>query len=171
MPLRASLMTKPLHTAVVAFGSNLNNPKAQVLQALAVLRAHPGIGLVQPSSLYITAPVGYLDQPDFVNAVALVDTDLSAIELMTALLAIEQQFGRERAFANSPRSLDLDLIDYDHQLSHTDFLILPHPRAHERGFVIHPLAEIAPDYVLGGHGTAQQLAKTLGLEGVCKESC
>ncbi|MBP6563349.1 MAG: 2-amino-4-hydroxy-6-hydroxymethyldihydropteridine diphosphokinase [Neisseriaceae bacterium] len=163
-------MTKPVYTAVVAFGSNLNTPKAQVLQALSVLRAHEGVHLVRPSSLYLTAPVGYLDQPDFVNMVALVDTDLSAIALMTALLAIEQDFGRERAFANSPRSLDLDLIDYDHQISDTEFLILPHPRAHERGFVIHPLAEIAPDYVLGEHGTAAQLAQALGLDGVVKEA-
>lgn len=163
-------MTKPVQTAVVAFGSNLNDPRAQVLRALAVLRARAGVKSVRPSSLYITAPVGYLDQPDFVNMVALVDTDLSAVELMTALLAIEQDFGRERAFANSPRSLDLDLIDYDHQVSDTEFLMLPHPRAHERGFVMHPLAEVAPDYLVGGHGTAAVLATQLGMEGVRKEA-
>ncbi|MBP6344801.1 2-amino-4-hydroxy-6-hydroxymethyldihydropteridine diphosphokinase [Neisseriaceae bacterium CLB008] len=163
-------MTKAVHTAVVAFGSNLNNPRAQVLQALAVLREHEGIHGVTPSSLYVTAPVGYLDQPDFVNMVALVQTDLTAIELMTALLAIEQTFGRERAFANSPRSLDLDLIDYDHQVSDTEFLMLPHPRAHERGFVMHPLAEVAPEYVLGQYGSAAELAAQLGMEGVRKEA-
>lgn len=163
-------MTKRLHTAVVAFGSNLNDPKAQVLQALVVLRARAGIHQVKPSSLYITAPVGYLDQPDFVNMVALVETDLTSTELMTALLAIEHDFGRERAFANSPRSLDLDLIDYDHQVSDTDFLTLPHPRAHERGFVMHPLAEVAPDYSLGDYGHAAQLAADLGMDGVRKEA-
>ncbi|MBP6115491.1 MAG: 2-amino-4-hydroxy-6-hydroxymethyldihydropteridine diphosphokinase [Neisseriaceae bacterium] len=163
-------MTQGVHQAVVAFGSNLNNPKQQVLQALAAVRAYAGIRSVRPSSLYITAPVGYLDQPDFVNMVALVETDLTAVALMTALLAIEQDFGRERAFANSPRSLDLDLIDYDHQVSDTEFLMLPHPRAHERGFVMHPLAEVAPEYVLGAHGSAAQLAADLGMEGVRKEA-
>lgn len=163
-------MIKQKQTAVVAFGSNLNDPRAQVLQALSVLRAHEGIQSVTPSSLYITAPVGYLDQPDFVNMVAVVETSLTAIELMTALLAIEQDFGRERAFANSPRSLDLDLIDYAHQVSETAFLMLPHPRAHERGFVMHPLAEVAPDYRLGVHGEAAKLAAQLGMEGVRKEA-
>ena len=96
----------------------------------------------------------------------MIDTDLSADELLTVLQNIELRFGRERSFRNAPRTLDLDIIDYQHEAYQSERLTLPHPRAHERSFVMIPLAEIAPDYLIGEHNTAAQLASGLGNEGV-----
>jgi len=135
-----------MNTAVIAFGSNLENPIEQVQNALAAVAALPQIGSLKISSLYRTAPVGYTEQPDFINAVAIVETSYAALELLQHLQQIEQQFGRQRSFRNAPRTLDLDIIDYAQTASNTPELQLPHPRAHERGFVMLPLAEIAPDY-------------------------
>ena len=100
------------------------------------------------------------------NAVCLVDTTLSAQALLAALHDIEAAFGRERSFRNAPRTLDLDIIDYAHCRYSSDALTLPHPRAHERSFVMLPLAEIAPDYALGSYGTAAGLAERLGGSGI-----
>ena len=157
---------KPLKTAVIALGSNLQQPDKQVKAALAAIAAHPQIELQRASSLYITAPVGYADQPDFVNAVCIVATTLSGEALLDALNQIEADFGRERSFRNAPRTLDLDIIDYHHEQHSSERLTLPHPRAHERSFVMQPLAEIAPEYIVGTHGTAQALADTLGSDGI-----
>lgn len=153
-------------TAVIALGSNLDNPARQVDAALAAIAAHPEIELLCRSSLYITAPVGYVDQPDFVNAVCLVTTVLDGAAVLAVLNGIEADFGRERSFRNAPRTLDLDLIDYAHESSADPHLTLPHPRAHERSFVMQPLAEIAPDYVIGSHGSAAVLAEKLGSGGI-----
>ena len=153
-------------TAVIALGSNLDNPAEKVQAALQAIAAHPQIAVQRTSSLYRTAPVGYADQPDFINAVCLVDTTLSAQALLAALHDIEAAFGRERSFRNAPRTLDLDIIDYAHCRHSSDALTLPHPRAHERSFVMLPLAEIAPDYALGCHGSAAELAARLGGSGI-----
>lgn len=156
----------PLKSAIIALGSNLQNPADQVRTALDAIAAHPQIQLEQTSSLYITVPVGYDDQPDFVNAVCAVSTDLSGVELLAALNQIEADFGRERTFRNAPRTLDLDIIDYHHQTSDDPHLTLPHPRAHERSFVMKPLAEILPDFELGQHGKAAEIAARLGDDGI-----
>jgi len=134
--------------ALIALGSNLQQPETQVSKAIAVLASTPGLTLMQASSLYATAPVGYDNQPDFINAVVQVATKMPAPQLMQLLLDIEQTFGRERPFPNAPRILDLDLLDYDGMQLDTELLKLPHPRMHERGFVILPLAEIVPDFML-----------------------
>ena len=94
--------------AFIALGSNLNNPKQQVILAIAALIQLPHTQLINHSSLYPTAPVGYDAQPDFINAVAEVETTLSPMALLNAILAIEEKQGRERSFANAPRSLDCD---------------------------------------------------------------
>lgn len=156
----------PLKSAIIALGSNLQNPVGQVRAALAAIAAHPRIELEQTSSFYLTAPVGYDDQPDFVNAVCAVSTDLSGVGLLAALTRIEADFGRERTFRNAPRTLDLDIIDYQHQTSDDPHLTLPHPRAHERSFVMKPLAEILPDFQLGRHGKAAEIAARLGDNGI-----
>ncbi|KLT73456.1 2-amino-4-hydroxy-6-hydroxymethyldihydropteridine pyrophosphokinase [Neisseria arctica] len=153
-------------TAVIALGSNLQNPAEQLRGALDALTAHPQIRVEKVSSFYVTEPVGYTDQPDFVNAVCVVSTTLSGMELLDTLNGIEADFGRERTFRNAPRTLDLDIIDYAGEISEHPRLILPHPRAHERSFVMRPLAEIAPDYSLGMHGTATELAEKLGNGGI-----
>lgn len=134
--------------ALIALGSNLQQPEKQVSKAINVLANTPGLRLIKASSLYATAPVGYDNQPDFINAVMQVATDIPAPQLMQLLLDIEQTFGRERPFPNAPRILDLDLLDYEGMHLDTELLKLPHPRMHERGFVIVPLAEIVPDFML-----------------------
>ena len=137
-------------TAVVALGSNLEAPQQQVAAAVAAIAMLPEVAVSAVSSLYRTKPVGYADQPDFVNAVLLLQTTLPPPALLRALQAIENRFGRVRHFRNAPRTLDLDIIDYAGLCSHCTELELPHPRAHLRQFVMAPLAEIAPDYVLPG---------------------
>ena len=140
--------------ATVGLGANLNDPAAQVEYALAELDRLPGTRLIARSSLYASAPVGYVDQPDFINAVAQVETTLAPRALLAALLDIEHRHGRERSFRNAPRTLDLDLLLYGNAHFHEDGLTLPHPRMCERGFVLFPLLEIAPDIMIPGRGHA-----------------
>ncbi|PSJ81502.1 2-amino-4-hydroxy-6-hydroxymethyldihydropteridine diphosphokinase [Neisseria iguanae] len=153
-------------SAIIALGSNLQNPAQQVRAALAAIAAHPQIEIERTSSLYITTPVGYDNQPDFVNAVCTVCTGLEGVALLAVLNQIEADFGRERTFRNAPRTLDLDIIDYHHQSSDDPHLTLPHPRAHERSFVMKPLAEILPDFELGQQGKAADIAARLGDNGI-----
>ena len=149
-------------TAVVALGSNLDAPQQQVAAAVAAIAGLPETAVSAVSSLYRTKPVGYADQPDFVNAVLLLQTTLPPPALLQALQAIENRFGRVRPYRNAPRTLDLDMIDYAGLSSHSTELELPHPRAHQRQFVMAPLAEIAPDYVLPGqHDSAAAMAAAL----------
>lgn len=154
------------NTAVIALGSNLQQPVLQIKNALQAIKSHPQIELLRVSSLYISAPVGYTGQPDFVNAVCTVSTGLDGVGLLAVLNRIENDFGRERSFRNAPRTLDLDIIDYNRETSSCPRLTLPHPRAHERSFVMRPLAEIAPDFPVGSHGSAAELAEKLGTEGI-----
>jgi 2-amino-4-hydroxy-6-hydroxymethyldihydropteridine diphosphokinase len=140
--------------ATVGLGANLNDPAAQVEYALAELDRLPGTRLLARSSLYASAPVGYVDQPDFINAVAQIETSLAPRALLAALLDIEHRHGRERSFRNAPRTLDLDLLLYGEAHFHEEGLTLPHPRMHERGFVLLPLLEIAPDTMIPGRGRA-----------------
>ncbi|MDR2874880.1 MAG: 2-amino-4-hydroxy-6-hydroxymethyldihydropteridine diphosphokinase [Methylobacillus sp.] len=156
------------HRAYIALGSNLHNPEQQVRRAFAELGDLPQTKLVAQSSLYRTAPVGYADQPDFVNAVAALDTELEPSALLAALLALETAHGRARSFPNAPRSLDLDVLMYDDLILQTAQLTLPHPRLHERGFVLFPLTEIAPDLEIPGHGAAHVLLKKLPDQNVRK---
>ncbi|WP_046157496.1 2-amino-4-hydroxy-6-hydroxymethyldihydropteridine diphosphokinase [Chromobacterium vaccinii] len=152
--------------AYVALGSNLEQPEQQVRAALAALGHLAETEMVRHSSLYRTAPVGYADQPDFINAVALLDTALPPHRLLDELLALEQRFGRERSFRNAPRVLDLDLLYYDGVFLEDPRLILPHPRMHERAFVMAPLAEIAGGSTLPGVGDVVALAAALAGDGV-----
>ena len=131
--------------AFIGLGSNLQDPEAQVNHALLALGKLPKTKLVKASSLYKTSPVGYIDQQDFINAVAEISTALSPLELLDAILNIETEAGRERPFANAPRVLDCDLLLYDDIKVATEKLTLPHPRMFERGFVLLPLAEISPN--------------------------
>lgn len=136
--------------AFVALGSNLADPAAQVLAALDAIAALPHTWLLARSSLYLNAAVGYADQPDFINAVAQIETSLTPHRLLDALLGIEHAFGRERTFRNAPRVIDLDVLSYAALQCHDAGLTLPHPRMHERAFVLVPLLEIAPDMVIPG---------------------
>jgi 2-amino-4-hydroxy-6-hydroxymethyldihydropteridine diphosphokinase len=140
--------------AHIGLGSNLADPEAQVLAALDEIGATPGIVLEGRSSLYRTAPIGYDNQPDFINAVARVRTSLAPQALLDALLGIERNHGRVREFQNAPRTLDLDVLLYDDRQIHTDTLNVPHPRAHLRAFVLLPLLEVSPDLAIPGIGAA-----------------
>lgn len=147
------MISRPIH-AFIALGSNLSDPEAQVSRAFAELDALPGTRLLAQSSLYRSAPWGYSDQPDFINAVAEVETRLEPRRLLEMLLDIEHRFGRVREFLNAPRVLDLDLLLYNGLIHHEHGLTLPHPRMHERAFVLLPLTEIAPECVIPGQGKA-----------------
>ena len=145
--------------AVVALGANLGDPKEQIDVALTLLREATEV--VTVSSYYVTKPVGNLDQPDFINAVCVLESDLPAADLLSLLHGIEKTLGRERHEKWGPRTLDLDLIQYGTLLSKAEELQLPHPRAHERRFVLEPWHEIEPDAVLLTHGKISQLLEQL----------
>jgi 2-amino-4-hydroxy-6-hydroxymethyldihydropteridine diphosphokinase len=140
--------------AYVGIGSNLQDPVAQVKGALAELERIPRTRLLKSSSLYRSKPVGYAGQPDFVNAVASLETALEPVELLIELQKIEKRHGRERSFKDAPRSLDLDLLLYDDVVINISSLIVPHPRMHQRAFVLKPLLEIAPGIAIPGVGPA-----------------
>jgi len=139
--------------AFVGIGANLGDARANVADALARLAAYPGCRLVASSSCWRTAPIDSAGD-DYINAVAAVDTDLDAHALLAALMAIEQAHGRERPYRNAPRTLDLDLLLYGDAVIDTPSLSVPHPRMHERAFVLAPLLEIAPDADISGRGRA-----------------
>ena len=143
--------------AAVALGSNLEDPEAQVNRGFDDLAAIADTEVVARSRLYRTAPVGYVDQPDFVNACALVETRLAPRALLDALLAIEKRHGRVREIPNGPRTLDLDIILYGDRVIDEPGLKVPHPRAHERAFVLKPLLDVWPDAVIPGRGRVADL--------------
>jgi 2-amino-4-hydroxy-6-hydroxymethyldihydropteridine diphosphokinase len=159
--------------AFVALGSNLANPISQVESAFAALENLPSTRVVKKSSLYKTAPIGYeaeqLNQiPDFINAVAELETDLTPLELLDALLEIENQAGRERPFPNAPRVLDCDLLLYEDVSMESTKLVLPHPRMHQRGFVLLPLFEIAAQLSIPNHGKIATLIHEQQFTGITK---
>ncbi len=154
--------------AFVGLGANLGDPVAQVTRALAALAELDATRVVRASSLYRTAPIGDADQHDYVNAVALLDTGLAPRALLDAMLGIEHTAGRARSFRNAPRLLDLDLLLYGDQVIDAPGLLVPHPRMHERAFVLVPLVEIAPDAVVPGHGRAADLLRGTAHQAVRK---
>ena len=141
----------------IALGANLGDPVATVKAAILALRELPQTQFIAASSLYRTAPVGLRHQPDFINAVVEVVAVVPAPTLLESLFAIEARFGRQRSVKNAPRTLDLDLLLYGDELSSDPQLTLPHPRLHERAFVLVPLAEIAPQLSIPGHGSVGDL--------------
>jgi 2-amino-4-hydroxy-6-hydroxymethyldihydropteridine diphosphokinase len=157
-----------MNTAYVALGANLGNPAATVRAAFAALANLPESRVVRTSSLYRTAPVGILEQPEFVNAVAELATTLPPEALLDALLEVEQRFGRVRAERNGPRTLDLDVLLYEDRQLDLPRLTLPHPRLHLRAFVLYPLAEIAPGLRLPGRGSVDAWLPAVANQGIVK---
>ena len=151
--------------AYVALGSNLGNPRQQLLDAMEALANLPDTRLLQRSRLYRTPPWGMLEQPPFINAAVELDTALSPHALLDAMLAIEQRAGRVRAERNGPRTLDLDLLHVDGVQLADSRLTLPHPRMAERAFVLLPLHDIAPTLQLPGQATVAELLARLDLAG------
>lgn len=155
-------------TAFIALGSNLDDPPAQIRRALRALAALPGTRVVRRSSLYRNPPAGYLDQPEFVNAVARIETRLAPRELLDQLLAIEQRQGRVRDLPDGPRTLDLDILLYGGRSVRSRGLTIPHPRILERAFVLVPLAEIAPGAMVPGSGRIADLVKNVDASGMIR---
>ncbi len=149
--------------AYVGLGSNLGDREATLRAALAELAATPGVEVVAVSTLVDTEPVGYLDQPRFLNGVAVLETDLPARALLDLLLALEARFGRDRAAApaQGPRTLDLDLLLYGDAVIDEEGLRIPHPRLHERAFVLGPLREVAPGLEVPGMGSVEAILARL----------
>ena len=145
--------------AVVALGANIGNPKEQMDLAIAMLREATEVTAV--STYYSTKPVGGPEQPDYLNAVCTLESDLPALDLLSLLHGIEKSLGRERIEKWGPRTIDLDLIQYGPLLSKAEELELPHPRAHERRFVLEPWHEIEPEALLLTHGKISELLAQL----------
>jgi 2-amino-4-hydroxy-6-hydroxymethyldihydropteridine diphosphokinase len=145
--------------AVIALGANIGDPQEQIEIAIALLRE--SLEVTSVSSIYKTAPIGGPEQPDYLNAVALVESELPARDLLALLHGIEKVLGRERIEHWGPRTIDLDLIQYGTLLSSADELLLPHPRAHERRFVLEPWVEIEPDAILLTHGKISDLLEQM----------
>lgn len=148
-------------TAYIGLGSNLGESAGTLEQALQQLAAHPDITLLRQSGFYRSKPHGPQDQPDYVNAVAAIRTQLSAHDLLQALFSVEQAHGRERLIRWGARTLDLDLLLYGDALIDTPELTVPHPRLGERSFVIWPLAELAPDLILPDGRVLAELQQAL----------
>lgn len=147
------------HIVFVGLGSNLADPQAQVLRAMRELDDLRQVHVLLRSSLYRSAPVGYIDQPDFINAVVQLQTTLSPRGMLDELLALELRYGRTREFINAPRTLDLDVLLYDDRQHHEHGLTIPHPQMHLRAFVLQPLLEIAPGCIIPGIGPAAEAAR------------
>ena len=158
----------------IGLGSNQGDAIDNVCRAIEELGHSSSIQLLRCSSLYRSAPVGYLDQPDFVNAVCQVNTGLSAEDLLEELQQLEQKAGRRRDGVRwGPRVLDLDLLLYDNAVLQSEMLVVPHPRMHQRAFVLYPLQEISPGLQIPGQGSVDELAELCAgqdcdrLEGAC----
>lgn len=149
--------------AFVGLGSNLGDREATILRALGSLREEPEIDVVHVSSLRDTEPVGYLDQPRFLNGVVELETELSARGLLTRLLAIERELGRTRGDGPplGPRTIDLDLLLYGEDTVAEAGLQVPHPRLHERRFALEPLAELDASLDVPGRGSVESLLAEL----------
>jgi 2-amino-4-hydroxy-6-hydroxymethyldihydropteridine diphosphokinase len=144
--------------AYLSLGSNLGDSVRNIEGAIERLSSSSGIRVTKRSSMYRTAPLGMTDQPRFVNSAVEIDTTLSAHELLTRVLDIEREFGRERTVRNGPRTLDIDIVFYDDVLVKEPELEIPHPRMGGRRFVLQPLAELCPDF---RHPVTQQSVREL----------
>jgi 2-amino-4-hydroxy-6-hydroxymethyldihydropteridine diphosphokinase len=135
-------------TCAIGLGANMGDPEAMMDRAVELLRLKPRLTITDLSSTWYTEPIGGpTEQNWYYNRVALIDTDLEAISLLRILLDIENQMGRIRLERWGPRLIDLDLLFQDQEIIETKELVLPHPRLHERGFVLYPLAEVIPDWI------------------------
>ncbi len=146
--------------AYLSLGSNIDHPIKQIKSAITEISTHPDITLLAQSSLYQTPPVGP-KQPDFINAALKIETTLSAMALLQAMQAIEQQHHRQRTIHWGPRTLDIDLLIFDHQSINQENLTIPHPFLAERAFVLVPLLEIEPQLTTPQHGPLQQSLQLL----------
>lgn len=156
------------HTVYIGLGGNLENPREQVERAFTELAELPQSTLLAQSPLYQSRPVGPAGQPDYINAVALLNTQLSPIALLDALQAIEQTHRRVRIQHWGPRTLDLDILLIDNQTINSERLTVPHPFMTQRNFVLYPLADIAPDLILPCGTALKTLIATCDNDGLVR---
>jgi 2-amino-4-hydroxy-6-hydroxymethyldihydropteridine diphosphokinase len=155
-------MLLPTVSAWIGLGANIgDDPAAAVRDAISAIGKLPHCRLRAQSSLYRSAPVGCDPQPDYINAVVQIETALGPTLLLETLLALEKSFGRERSYTNAPRTLDLDVLLFADRSINQAGLQIPHPRMHERAFVLAPLAEISPELDIPGHGPVSALLAQL----------
>lgn len=170
--LDADTMTggmRPIRQAVLSIGSNLGDRSGRLQGAVSALEDTPEVTVVAISSVYETEPVGTPDGSDrFLNAVVLLDTTLTVHTLLDRALAIEDAFGRERSEPGAPRTLDVDIIVVGDRIADDDQLTLPHPRAHERGFVLVPWLEVDPEGEIPGRGFIADLVADVDTSGILK---
>lgn len=145
-----------MNQAFIALGTNIESRETYLKQALDLLEANKDITIQKKSSVYETAPVGYQDQADFLNMVVELQTSLLSMDLLDVCQQIEKELGRKRNIRFGPRTIDLDILTFNHENSKVERLIIPHPRMHERAFVLVPLAEIAPDFIIPVHGKSAE---------------
>lgn len=151
-----------MNTVYIALGTNIEPRKEYMDEALNEMQKHASITIHKKSSIYETAPVGYLDQADFLNMVVEVSTDLPSLTLLDYLQSIEKKLGRTREVRFGPRTIDLDILLYNEENSEMERLTLPHPRMDERAFVLVPLNEIAPNlYIRAFDKTVSELLDQL----------
>jgi 2-amino-4-hydroxy-6-hydroxymethyldihydropteridine diphosphokinase len=150
----------------IGLGSNLEQPQQQILTAIRDIEAIAGLELVAQSSLYHSPPMGPQDQPDYINAVVAVETELAPLAVLDALQHIEQSHGRIRKRHWGERTLDLDILLMDDRVINETRLTVPHPGIAERAFVVYPLAEIAPDLTIPGKGKLADIKANCPLDGL-----
>lgn len=156
----------PLRVAVFSLGSNLGDRIEYLQGATNALRITPGLRVIGISSVYETTPVGNVDQPDFLNLVVVAESTLASMVMLERALAIEDAYARVRLVAQGPRTVDVDLIAVGDRILDGQHLTLPHPRAHERAFVLVPWLEVDPDARLVGHGRVADLLARVDASGV-----
>ncbi|MDA9210823.1 2-amino-4-hydroxy-6-hydroxymethyldihydropteridine diphosphokinase [Methylophilaceae bacterium] len=157
-----------MNNIYIALGSNLKNPKKQIKDGIQSIKKIDGVQILSKSKLYETPPVGILDQPNFVNAVIKIDSDLSPNKLLEELLNIENNAARVRIDKNGPRTLDLDILLFNDLILDKKNLIIPHPRMHERLFVLIPLKDIDETIVIPNHGAIIDIINRLTPEKIIR---
>jgi 2-amino-4-hydroxy-6-hydroxymethyldihydropteridine diphosphokinase len=158
--------------AYLGLGANLGDPAGNIRRAIKLLNATPGIRVLRTAGFYETEPVGYANQPWFINTVTELETSLSPADLLSICLHIERQLGRQRtAERNGPRSIDLDILLYGEQCQNEDGLVIPHPRLAERLFVLAPLAELVPEFIHPVSGQRMDELTQTAYRKAAKEGC
>ena len=159
-----------MHSIFMGLGSNLDDPKKKIQDAINLISKIDDVNITATSSLYETPPVGILDQPNFINAVVQISSSINYNDLLEKLFNIECIFGRVRKEKNGPRTLDLDILLIDDLILESESLIIPHPRMHERLFVLIPLLEISPVIQIPKYGSVKSLISRLRVQNIKKVS-
>jgi 2-amino-4-hydroxy-6-hydroxymethyldihydropteridine diphosphokinase len=157
-----------MHSIFIGLGSNLDNPKQKIKDAIHLINEIDDVNIIATSSLYETPPIGFFEQPNFINAVVQIYSPINHNNLLIKLFDIERIFGRIRKEKNGPRTLDLDILLFDNLILESKSLTIPHPRMHERLFVLIPLLEISPIIEIPKYGSVSNLISGLTIQNIKK---